>query len=427
VTENPLADDDLATLKGLRDRGILTEEEFQQKRALVFNSQAGRALGPATAQTAAAQPTPDPGVTAEAKLTRGAHSSQIDWQCPVCRSVQSVAALSTSATCFKCKRTFHYYACPVCHSTNCFAGHGRVTCPTCKRPLRIPRPGFASELAGKKDAAQTSTVVRSLCESSTDVSAPGHVARLSRSADTAPRSSSTGMSQVIVAQAGEGSKLVGGAVGLVVLGIVLIIISSAVKSHFALNAAVCNTYGGAATTCAGNETAYTAGQVLQVFGWVVTLGGVVAVIALLVARSNQARGSNLQSPAVLTSSSAVMPDSPRAAPGASSSVNKPRTATVIDWNCPSCGTLQQVPGSTGSLQCPVCSSSFGCFACPICTTTNCFTGQGRTACPTCTNYFRIPRPGYESELAGKKNAARPSTVSAYTDDLRRRNGTQHPT
>lgn len=357
-------------------------------------------------------------------------SGLVDWQCPVCRSVQSVASSSTSPACVKCKRTFHYYACPTCHSTNCFAGRGRVACPTCKRPLRVPRPGFASELGGKRDAAQLSTVARSLHEPSIGESTLGEdVARSSRPADAAIRLSGMGASKVIVAQARERSKRIGGAVGLLVLGVVLIIVSSALKSHFNFSAAVCNTYRGATSTCAGDETAYTAGQILQFFGWAMTLGGVAATIGLLVARSNHATGSNLRLQAGLTilSGDGTVPDSRGVIPNASASIMNPNTTTKIDWNCPSCGTLQQVPGSRGSLKCAVCSSSFGCFSCPICSTTNCFAGQGRTACPTCTHYLRIPRPGYESELAGTKNAARPATVSAYTADLRRQSGSPRPT
>jgi hypothetical protein len=74
------------------------------------------------------------------------------------------------------------------------------------------------------------------------------------------------------------------ALGTVALGIALFVIGSLLKSHFALHAAICNTYGdtfgGSASTCVGNEGAYTAGQFMQPVGGLFFAAGIVGLIAV---------------------------------------------------------------------------------------------------------------------------------------------------
>jgi hypothetical protein len=79
----------------------------------------------------------------------------------------------------------------------------------------------------------------------------------------------------------------GYAAAMVAGGIVALIIGGALKSHFQLTAAVCNTYGGPTTQCTGNETLFTLGQVLQPVGGIVIALGVIAGLAIAAQRSKK--------------------------------------------------------------------------------------------------------------------------------------------
>lgn len=97
----------------------------------------------------AARPAPSP---------QGTRPGEVDWTCPTCTAVQQFTGRSASVTCWNCYRAFYFYSCPVCQASGCYLNHGRTTCESCRRMIRIPKPGFASELADRPDGAKPSTV-----------------------------------------------------------------------------------------------------------------------------------------------------------------------------------------------------------------------------------------------------------------------------
>ena len=109
--------------------------------------------------------------------------------------------------------------------------------------------------------------------------------------------------------------------GMIGLGIVLFVVGTVLKSHFQVNAALCNTFGGSTAKCTGNEGAYSFGQVLQPLGGVVFAIGVVIGIVLLVDRNSKPKVS--QSAAI--SHAAVAVDHAPSRPGPTSAPVSPPT------------------------------------------------------------------------------------------------------
>jgi len=85
---------------------------------------------------------------------------------------------------------------------------------------------------------------------------------------------------------------------MLVGGVALLIVGSLLKSHFQFNASVCNTFGGPAASCAGNEGIFTIGQIGQFIGAIVAGLGLLGLILTLVERSQTAKpaGGNLAPP-----------------------------------------------------------------------------------------------------------------------------------
>jgi hypothetical protein len=75
-------------------------------------------------------------------------------------------------------------------------------------------------------------------------------------------------------------------VGMIGAGIVLLAVGTAMKSHFQLNAAVCNTYGGSTASCAGNEGLFTLGQILQPIGGVLIGIGIILGVLMVVGKNS---------------------------------------------------------------------------------------------------------------------------------------------
>ncbi len=74
--------------------------------------------------------------------------------------------------------------------------------------------------------------------------------------------------------------------GMIGAGVVLLAVGTVLKSHFQLNAAVCNTYGGSTANCAGNEGLFTLGQILQPIGGVLIGIGVILGILMAVGKNS---------------------------------------------------------------------------------------------------------------------------------------------
>jgi hypothetical protein len=70
--------------------------------------------------------------------------------------------------------------------------------------------------------------------------------------------------------------------GTAALGLVLLIVGTVLKSHFQLNAAICNTYGGSTSHCVANSTAFTVGQVMQPIGGIMIGIGLIIGVLLLI-------------------------------------------------------------------------------------------------------------------------------------------------
>lgn len=73
--------------------------------------------------------------------------------------------------------------------------------------------------------------------------------------------------------------------GTIALGLILLLAGTALKSHFQTQAAICNTFGGAAAKCVGSEWVFTMGQVFQPIGGILIGIGVIAGIVLVVTAS----------------------------------------------------------------------------------------------------------------------------------------------
>jgi hypothetical protein len=107
------------------------------------------------------------------------------------------------------------------------------------------------------------------------------------------------------------------AFGGAALGLVLLIIGTALKSHFQTTAALCNTFEGATSHCVANGSAYTVGQVLQAFGGIMLVVGLLGGIVLLVSGNSSTKPATPAQPRVAT---------PRPQPS-----NNP-TQTIIETN-----------------------------------------------------------------------------------------------
>ena len=96
-----------------------------------------------------------------------------------------------------------------------------------------------------------------------------------------------------MAKKSEISGLIVSGFGLAALGVGVLIVGSLLKSHFALNAAICNTYGGSTSHCSINETLYSFGQIMQpVGGIMIGLGLILGVLFVIIASAaSKANGS----------------------------------------------------------------------------------------------------------------------------------------
>jgi len=74
--------------------------------------------------------------------------------------------------------------------------------------------------------------------------------------------------------------------GVIGAGIVLLVVGSSLKSHFQLNAAVCNTFGGPVGTCTGSESLFTLGQFLQPIGGIFIGLGVIGGVFFAVSKNS---------------------------------------------------------------------------------------------------------------------------------------------
>ena len=119
--------------------------------------------------------------------------------------------------------------------------------------------------------------------------------------------------------------------GMAALGLVLLIGGTVLKSHFQLNAAVCNTYGGSTSHCVANGTAFTIGQVMQPIGGIMMGIGLILGVLLLIS------GNSSSKPTISSQTSGT----PRVRPQADPS------AKVIDTR------NLTAPGQAGEQQPPV--------------------------------------------------------------------------
>ena len=77
--------------------------------------------------------------------------------------------------------------------------------------------------------------------------------------------------------------------GMAALGLILLIVGTVLKSHFQLNAAICNTYGGSTSHCVANGTAFTIGQVMQPIGGIMIGIGVILGVLLLISGNSSSK------------------------------------------------------------------------------------------------------------------------------------------
>jgi hypothetical protein len=77
--------------------------------------------------------------------------------------------------------------------------------------------------------------------------------------------------------------------GMAALGVVVLIVGTVLKSHFQLNAAICNTYGGSTSHCVANGTAFTIGQVMQPVGGIMIGIGLILGVLLLVSGNSASK------------------------------------------------------------------------------------------------------------------------------------------
>jgi len=71
----------------------------------------------------------------------------------------------------------------------------------------------------------------------------------------------------------------------IIAGFALFFIGKAMKDHFELNAAICNTFNGTSAGCAGNEFAFDMGGVVEYLGIFLAAAGLLGGLALAVSRS----------------------------------------------------------------------------------------------------------------------------------------------
>jgi hypothetical protein len=89
------------------------------------------------------------------------------------------------------------------------------------------------------------------------------------------------------------------ALALLLGGVIFVIVGSALKSHFQLTAAVCNTYGGPAGQCTGNEAIFTLGQILQPVGAIMAVVGLIGLIVAMGGGSKGATAAKAPAPKVV--------------------------------------------------------------------------------------------------------------------------------
>jgi len=87
---------------------------------------------------------------------------------------------------------------------------------------------------------------------------------------------------------------VASSLGTAALGLVLLIVGTAMKSHFELNAAICNTYGGPTSGCVADSTGFTIGQVIQPIGGILIGIGLIVCVLLLISGNNTATSPSAQ-------------------------------------------------------------------------------------------------------------------------------------
>jgi len=119
--------------------------------------------------------------------------------------------------------------------------------------------------------------------------------------------------------------------GMAALGLVLLIVGTVLKSHFQLNAAICNTYGGSTSHCVANGTAFTIGQVMQPIGGIMIGIGLILGVLLLIS------GNSSSKPTISSPTSGTRRVRPQADP----------SARVIDTR------NLTAPGQAGEQQPPV--------------------------------------------------------------------------
>ena len=79
------------------------------------------------------------------------------------------------------------------------------------------------------------------------------------------------------------------AAGAIPLGLVLTFVGGHLQATYRFNAAVCNTYGGSATSCTANEGLFTLGQFLEPIGVAVAVLGLIGLIAIVLAYGRTGR------------------------------------------------------------------------------------------------------------------------------------------
>jgi hypothetical protein len=77
---------------------------------------------------------------------------------------------------------------------------------------------------------------------------------------------------------------------LMAIGFVLFVVGAVLKNHFQMNAAICNTFGGANVSCLGNEGAFTAGRYLQPLGGLMVGVGAIMGLLFLIGKPAGAKG-----------------------------------------------------------------------------------------------------------------------------------------
>lgn len=130
---------------------------------------------------------------------------------------------------------------------------------------------------------------------------------------------------------------VASSLGTAALGLALLIVGTAMKSHFELKAAICNTYGGPTSGCVADSTGFTIGQVMQPIGGILIGIGVIVCVLLLISGHNTATSPSAQrAPGNLQiqpgrNASAKIPDTSNSAiPGAGPEPQAPVNRTY-DW------------------------------------------------------------------------------------------------